>query len=153
MSKESSQVLRALKPADLERVVEIDRQVSGRARKKFFEKRLEAALADTGGFIAVATVTGGTLTGFAIARLQNGEFGIDRKIAVVDVIGVDPENQKGGQGTLLLDGITERAKKLGISELRTQVGWHDRGMLQFFASHDFLLAPSRVFERDASRTL
>jgi N-acetylglutamate synthase-like GNAT family acetyltransferase len=151
MSNETSPTLRALSPNDLERVVEIDRNITGRARKQFFEKRLETALADVKGFIAVATETDGALTGFAIARLQNGEFGMDRKIAVVDVIGVDPENRKGGQGTLLLDGITERAKKLGITEVRTQVGWQDRDLLQFFASHDFLLAPNQVLERQSSR--
>jgi len=152
MSNEVPQTLRALKPDDLERVVDIDSRITGRSRKKFFEKRLEAALANTGGFIAVATETGGSLTGFAIARLQDGEFGMDHKIAVLDVIGVDPEAQKGGQGTLLLDGIVVRAKKMAISEIRTQVNWLDRDLLQFFAEHDFLLAPSRVLERTASRS-
>jgi len=152
MSNELPQTLRALKPDDLERVVDIDSRITGRSRKKFFEKRLEAALANTSGFIAVATETDNALTGFAIARLQDGEFGVDHKIAVLDVIGVDPESQKGGQGTLLLDGIIVRAKKMGISEIRTQVNWVDRDLLQFFAGHDFLLASSRVLERTASRS-
>jgi len=153
MSNEAPQALRALKPDDLERVVDIDSRITGRSRKKFFEKRLEAALANTGGFIAVATETGGSLTGYAIARLQDGEFGMDHKIAVLDVIGVDPETQKAGQGTILLDGIVVRAKKMGISEIRTQINWLDRDLLQFFSRHDFLLAPSRVLERTASRGL
>jgi len=152
MSNELPQTLRALKPDDLERVVDIDSRITDRSRKKFFEKRLEAALANTSGFIAVATETDSALTGFAIARLQDGEFGVDHKIAVLDVIGVDPESQKGGQGTLLLDGIIVRAKKMGISEIRTQVNWVDRDLLQFFAGHDFLLASSRVLERTASRS-
>lgn len=33
-----------LTPADLDAVVEIDRAVSGRARRSFYEKRLAAAL-------------------------------------------------------------------------------------------------------------
>jgi len=153
MSNERTLTLRALKPGDLERVVDIDSRIMGRSRKRFFEKRLEAALANTSGFIAVAAETDGTLTGFAIARLQDGEFGMDHKIAVLDVIGVDPGSQQGGQGTLLLDGIVVRAKKMGISEIRTQVNWADQDLLQFFAGHDFLLAPSRVLERTASRSL
>jgi len=153
MNKESPQTLRALKPDDLERVVEIDSRITGRSRKKFFEKRLEAALANSDGFIAVATETNSTLTGVAIARLQNGEFGIDYKVAVLDVIGVDPEYQNSGQGVMLLDGITQRAKKMGISEIRTQVSWSDSELVQFFAGHEFVLAPNRVLERSASRNL
>jgi ribosomal protein S18 acetylase RimI-like enzyme len=150
MNERTSPTLRALKPADLERVVEIDTQNAGRSRRQFFKKRLEAALADVKGFIAVATEYNGQLTGFSIARIQHGEFGIDRKTAVLDVIGVDPGCQKGGQGSLLLDGITKQAKKLGISELRTQIDWQDKSLIGFFASHDFLLAPNRVLERAAS---
>ena len=153
MSTLASPQLRALKPDDLDRVVEIDGKNSGRPRKQFFKKRLEAALADIKGFIAVATECEGTLTGFAIARIQNGEFGIDRKIAVLDVIGVDPQSQQGGQGSMLLDGITRQAKKTGITEIRTQLAWQDKSLLGFFAAHDFLLAPHQVLERTATRAL
>ncbi|NQU55711.1 MAG: GNAT family N-acetyltransferase [Rhodospirillales bacterium] len=153
MSKEPSETLRALKPDDLERVVEIDCRITGRARKQFFEKRLQAALADTAGFITVATQSGNEITGFAIARLQNGEFGIERGIAVLDVIGVDPESQKHGQGTKLIDGIAAYAKKLGITEIRTQLDWHNKDLLGFFTSHDFLLAPNHVLERATTRHL
>jgi len=144
---------RSLRPADLERVVEIDAYYAGRSRKLFFKKRLEAALANTKGFIAVATETNTTLTGFAIARLQDGEFGIDRKVAVLDVIGVDPKSLNAGQGTMLLDHITEQAKLLGISEIRTQLDWHDQNLLGFFADQGFLLAPSQVLERAVTKSI
>jgi len=151
MSTDTTPTIRPLKPSDLDRVVDIDRQITGRGRKVFFEKRLEAALADTDGFIAVAAETDGTLSGFAIARLQNGEFGVDHRVAVIDVIGVDPDSQSHGQGKLLLDGLTVKAKKLGITELKTQVSWHDNDLIQFFANADFLLAPSQVLERPTAR--
>ena len=153
MSNKPSQTIRALKPNDLARVVEIDSRIGGRARKQFFEKRLEAALADTTGFIAVATESGGILNGYAIARLQEGQFGIERKVAVLDVIGVDPEVQKQGQGSMLMDGIAARARKLGIREIRTQLDWHDKGLIGFFASQDFQLTPNKVLERAVTRNL
>jgi len=140
--------LRPLKPEDLDRVVEIDARITGRSRRLFFEKRLQAALADPHGFIALAVEgAGAALTGYAIARLQNGEFGDDHRVAVLDVIGVDPDTQHSGAGTTLLEGISARLKKMNISELRTQVDWQDRDLTHFFAAAGFDLAFDQVLER------
>ncbi len=148
MNSEENIALRPLKPDDLDRVVEIDARIIGRSRRVFFEKRLAAALADPAGFVALAVAnSGGQLTGFAIARIQNGEFGIDHRIAVLDVIGVDPLAQHGGGGTALLDGITERLRKINITELRTQVEWQNRDLTHFFAAAGFDLAFDQVLER------
>lgn len=153
MSQQIPATLRPLKPADLERVVEIDRQASGRLRRVFFEKRLAAALANSAGFITMAAETDGVLSGFAIARLQNGEFGENSQIAILDVIGVEPSSQHAGLGHLLLDGITGDMRKRGITELRTQVDWNDRNILQFFSAAGFSLAPQHVLERATARNL
>ncbi len=153
MSNQSPGNLRSLEPADLEAVVEIDRRITGRSRHVFFERRLKAALADPAGFIVVAVETDGAFAGFAIARLQNGEFGDDRRVAILDVLGVDPDHQKGGIGSQLLDGIGQRMKKRDLHELRTQVDWHDRALIQFFARCGFALAPRQVLERATARRL
>lgn len=153
MSKQSFATVRPLKPEDLERVVELDRQTSGRSRRVFFEKRLEAALANSAGFITLAAEIDGVLSGFAIARLQNGEFGEDHQIAILDVIGVEPSSQHAGLGHLLLDAITEHMRKRNISELRTQVDWNDRKILQFFSAAGFSPAPQLVLERSTARNL
>ncbi len=145
--RQSSGVLRALRPADLDAVVEIDRRITGRSRRVFFERRLKAALADPTGFIVVAVDTADTCSGFAIARLQSGEFGDQRRVAVLDVIGVDPAHHGAGVGALLLEGITATMKRHGVGELRTQVDWHDRELIGFFAAAGFGMAPHQVLER------
>ncbi len=154
MSGKTTANTRPLKPEDLERVVEIDTQITGRSRRKFFEKSLEIALADTHGFIPLG-VDGSSddLIGFAIARIHNGEYGVDEKAAVLDVIGVDPDAQHGGVGQALLEGITEKLRKLGIGELRTQVDWQNQRMTNFFASAGFETAPEQVLERPVSRNI
>ncbi len=161
MGNQSSGVLRALRPADLNAVVEIDRRITGRSRRVFFERRLKAALADPAGFIVVAVeaedassgACTGACTGFAIARLQNGEFGDDRRAAVLDVIGVDPAHRGAGVGSLLLEGITAGMKRCDVGELRTQVDWRDQELIRFFAAAGFGLAPRQVLERATAREL
>jgi GNAT superfamily N-acetyltransferase len=154
MNAEAESHLRPLRPEDFEAVVDIDRRITGRSRRLFFQKRLEAALADSGGFIAVASEDAeGRLIGFSIARVQSGEFGDDRHVAIIDVIAVDPDNQKHGLGTLLLEEITRYARKRGIDELRTQVDWGEGGLIEFFGASGFVLAPSQVLERATARNL
>jgi ribosomal protein S18 acetylase RimI-like enzyme len=154
MSANTSTTIRPLNPDDLERVVEIDSRIMGRPRRKFFEKRLQAALADAHGFVALAlTDLSGALQGFAIARIQNGEYGDEKRAAVLDVIGVDPNARHDGGGHALLDGMTDVLKKLKIAELRTQVDWQDLGLTRFFASTGFQLAPEQILERPVSRNL
>ncbi len=153
MTNETTANIRPLQPDDLERVVEIDTRITGRSRRNFFEKRLEAALADARGFVAVALDGASGLTGFAIARLQSGEYGNDRQTAVLDVIGVDPDAWNQGCGQALLEAVSELLKNKGISQLRTQVDWSNQGMSRFFAAAGFSLAPEHVLERAAARTL
>jgi len=154
MGAKAESRLRPLKPEDFEAVVDIDRRITGRPRRLFFQKRLEAALADVGGFIAVASEDAkGRLIGFSIARVQSGEFGDDRHVAVIDVIAVDPDSRKHGQGALLLEEITRYARKRGIDELRTQVDWGEGGLIEFFGASGFVLAPSQVLERPTARNL
>ncbi|MBC8268526.1 MAG: GNAT family N-acetyltransferase [Rhodospirillaceae bacterium] len=154
MSGNTSSTIRPLRPDDLERVVGIDSRIMGRPRRKFFEKRLQAAIADAHGFVALAlTDPSGALKGFAIARIQNGEYGDEKRAAVLDVIGVDPDARHDGGGHALLNGMTDILKKLKISELRTQVDWQDLGLSRFFASTGFQLAPEQILERPVSRNL
>lgn len=152
MSSHEIAVPRPLRPEDLEPVVAIDANITGRTRRVFFEKRLQAALSNPHGFIAKAVDNlDGDLAGFAIARIQNGEFGDDHRVAVLDVIGVDPHDRHVGAGTVLLENISAELKKLNISEMRTQVDWEDSGLMHFFAAAGFELAFEQVLERAVGR--
>ncbi len=143
--------IRPLRPEDLDRVVEIDRQASGRSRGEFFAKRLQAALTHQGRFIALAADADDSLQGYAIARLQGGEFGEAGTAAVLDVIGVDDAHRHAGFGHHLIDGIEGYLSKREIGELRTQVDWQDRGIVGFFAAAGFQLSRHLVLERGAGR--
>lgn len=145
--------LRALKPEDLDRVVEIDRGITGRSRRGFFEKRLQASLADPDGFIVMAAEVGGTLSGFAIARFQDGEFGEELPFALLDAMGVDSDYQRQGVGKMLIEGIDRVTRKRGVHELRTQAEWTNNALMRFFARVGFSLAPHLVLERTPSLDL
>ena len=85
--------LRSLRRDDIERVCGIENRITGHSRKGFLEKRFAAAAESPDGFISCAAVRDGILSGYAIARIQEGEFGVQDAVAVLDVIGIDPDAQ------------------------------------------------------------
>ncbi|MEK9725737.1 MAG: GNAT family N-acetyltransferase [Rhodospirillaceae bacterium] len=142
---------RSLKPDDFDRVIAIDEQESGRARRQFFEKRLQAALAHPDRFIAVAVDRNGELAGYAIARLQGGEFGEADPGAVIEVIGVDAAARGHGIGHALLDGLNHHLRRRAVTARRTQIDWQARNLIGFFAGAGFAVSPDQVLESPVAR--
>ncbi len=138
---------RALVPADLERVIAIDRTSSGAARRRFFEKRFAAAKARPDDFVHIGIHSGDVLQGFAIARILRGEFGRDDAVAVLDAIGVAPTSQDRGIGQALMQELTEMLRRIGVRSLQSQANWTSHRLLQFFDSSGFTLAPRFALER------
>lgn len=142
--------LRSLHRDDVDRVCGIESRITGHSRKGFLEKRFAAAAESPDGFIACAAVRDGKLAGYAIARIQEGEFGAPGAVAALDVVGIDPDAQGRGIGKALLAEMERRMKDRGIETLRTQVDWGNPAMIRFFSSTGFRLAPAQVLERDTS---
>lgn len=140
--------LRSLHPDDLENVVSIDAEISGRSRRAFFEKRLEIALADPSSLITCAATVEGDLIGFCFVRVESGAFGIDEKVSVIDVISVAKSFRKGGVATLMMEELERRMAKHRIKQVRTQVDWGDAGLTGYFSSSGFRLLPSLVLTRN-----
>lgn len=132
---------------DLDAVVAIDKALSGTSRRGFFEKRLAAALNEPGDFVYVGLRDGKQLVGYALARLVDGEFGKPGARAALDAIGVDPEHQGKTAGHQLLTAVEEVLRHKGVSELTSQIEWANQGLLRFFASAGFALAPRIVLTR------
>ena len=142
--------LRSLRRDDIDRVCGIESRITGHSRKGFLEKRFAAEAESPDGFVTCAAVRDGKLAGYAIARIQEGEFGAQGAVAALDVVGIDPDAQGEGIGKALLAEMERRMKALGIGTLRTQVDWGSPAMIRFFSSTGFLLAPAQVLERDTS---
>lgn len=137
---------RPLTPDDLDAVVALDEQISGRSRRGYFEKRLAAALREPEAHIQVAIDNDG-LAGFALARVLEGEFGERERSALLEAMGVAPRRQGRGVGRALIDGLEQVMRGKGIPVLRTEAAWTDHAMLRFLDAAGFTLAPRQVIER------
>lgn len=145
--------VRALRPSDLDEVVNIDRAAMGRSRRLFFEKRLATVQADPDRYITLGAKIDDRLVGYGIAHLGRGEFGADFGTAVIEAIGVTPSCQRSGIGVMLVDAIENAATAKGGATLYSQVDFTNSRLLAFFARSGFSLAPRALLERDISMGL
>lgn len=138
--------LRPLTAQDLDTVVEIDAQITGRSRRAYFERRLQAALRAPTLHVQFAAEEDGVLEGHVLARRLEGEFGSAEPVLRLEVISVRPGEQGHGYGDALLGALETDARKRGVHELRTQAGWRDHAMLSFLDHAGFELGGNQVID-------
>ena len=149
----SNESTRSIDAGDLERVIAIDRAHTGHSRRRFFEKRFATAAAHHDDFVQIGLTRGGSLRGFAIARLSRGEFGREDVLAVLDVVGVELESQDRGVGQTLIELLIEILRQKGVRSIHSQASWANHDLLRFFDSAGFQLCPRVVLERSVTEAL
>jgi ribosomal protein S18 acetylase RimI-like enzyme len=141
-------VVRNLRPADLEAVIALDSKNSGRRRDEYFRVKLQQNLAETGIKVSLAAEVDGAFAGFLLARVYYGEFGQTEPVAVLDTIDVHPAFRGRGVGSALLDQLRVNLFGLGVTSLRTEVGWDDLALIGFFQHEGFLPAARLCLDLD-----
>src|SRR5450631_3970188 len=143
--------IRRLTPADLDRVVDIDREISGRSRRGFFESRLAASRIEPAAFISLAYIENGRVEGHAHAHMLDGEFGVRKPVAVLDAIGTSPSVRGHGGARTLVKELQLAARASGAYALRTQALWSNESMMHFLAAAGFSLGTGIVLDRPCSK--
>jgi len=143
--------LRPFLASDLERVSGIESRIAGHARKGFLESRLSLAASAPEDFLSCVAVDGETPVGYGFLRLAGDDDGSDERVAVLDILGVDPEFRGTGIGKALISELEKRLHERGVRTLKTEVDWTNPEMVRFFSSVGFLVAPGRIHERRTAR--
>jgi len=146
IATKSEVTIRALARHDLDAVVTIDAETSGRPRRAYFERRLAVALKQPELHVQLAAVDDGEPIGCILARRTLGEFGRTRPGLRIEVIGVRADRKGEGIGARLLDALHRYAARHGIAELRTAARWDDHRMVGWLDGMGFALAPDRIVE-------
>jgi ribosomal protein S18 acetylase RimI-like enzyme len=134
-------LVRTMQEGDLDAVVAIDAQASGRRRPQYFELMLERALKQSKLQISLAAEWEGQVAGFLIGSLYYGEFGVVEPSASIDAVSVDPRFRGRHVARALMRQLRLNLGALRISTLRTEVMWDDFDLLAFFRHEGFV--PSR----------
>ena len=148
--KKTRPKVRPLTASDLQQVVNIDAKITGHPRPGFFEKRLAAAVAEPENFVYIGCEMDANLKGHLLARLQQGEYGVNKPIAVMDAIGVDPDCMGEGIGRAMMEAFEAILRHKNVPEFQTQTEWNNLPLIRFFSAYGFKLAPRQILEREVS---
>ena len=129
--------VRTLAARDLEWVVAIDREHSGRWREAYYRLKLAESETDTGIRISLAALVAGQPAGFLMGRLYYGEFGVPEPVMLLDSIGVSRGFARQHVGRALLEQLRMNLRALGIAKVQTQVDWDQLELLGFFQRMGF----------------
>jgi GNAT superfamily N-acetyltransferase len=140
--------VRELRPTDLDWVVRIDKEHSGRARSEYYRLKLAETRADTGVRISLAALVKGEPAGFMMGRLYYGEFGSPEPVAILDSVGVAGAQAGKHVGHALMYRFVGNLRALGIERIETQVAWDQFDLLRFFQREGFRPAARICLELD-----
>ncbi len=143
--------VRNLKAEDLDWVVRIDSQHSGKQRKEFYKVKLAEVAKDTGVRISLAAYVKGEPAGFLMGRLYYGEFGQPEPVAILDSMGVSTAFTGQKVGAALMRQLEMNLSGLGIERLQTQVEWDQVELLKFFQRAGFKPAARLCLEKPVKR--
>ena len=119
----------------LDEVIALDEKITGKNHEKYFDKHF---LGITGpNELMFGVFEDSILLGFLIATQRQIAFGQHEEIAYLEMIEVNPENQKQGVGTILLKEFQKRIKNLNINKTITLVDWKETSLLKFFNNQGF----------------
>ncbi len=138
--------VRRLSPKDLAAVTAIDATLGGRTRPAYHERRLQAAQRAPDRYAQFAIEDRGTVLGYVLGRVLEGEFGRSAPAMRLEVIGVKAEAQGQGAGHALHRALADDAKKRGLREMRTGADWRDHSMMRFLDRAGYQLARSHVID-------
>ncbi len=133
--------VRTLKPEDLGSIVLIDQHITGRGRRPYYEKKIKAAVEESGVRISLVAELDGVVAGFLMGSVHYGEFGATEPVAVLDTLGVDPGFRKQHVGQALIRQYLVNLRGLGVERVETMVDWVQGDLLGFLRSNGFAPAP------------
>lgn len=129
--------VRSMREVDLPEIVQLDCKLTGGNRAAFYRRKAQEMLKDSGIRVSLVAEQGGVVVGFAMVRLDYGEFGRIEPSAVLDTISVSPDYADAGVGTALLSQLQANLAGLQVNSIQTQVPWNNNSLLKFLDSNGF----------------
>jgi ribosomal protein S18 acetylase RimI-like enzyme len=128
-----------LRLADLNAVVRLDAQLTGRRKPAYWKARFREFVAPgrSASRVGLAARDGTRLSGYLLGDVRAFEFG-SAACGWIFAMGVDPAQAHHGIGSALVAEAGRRFSRAGVTTVRTMVRRNDVSMLSFFRSNGFV---------------
>lgn len=141
--------IRPVSEHDLEDIIRIDEQISGKRRANHWESRITYVIRrDPDG--SLVAENDGRVVGFIIADVRGEEFGFSQTTGWVEVLAVHPDYQRKEVAKSLVEHVMKRFRTVGVSDVRTLVGDNHADLKTFFESVGFAAEPVVVYHKKVS---
>jgi len=127
--------LRRLEARDVTEISQILKAITEKQGTKDYQRAVEEEVKRDDRVSFVAEVNG-KVVGFIITYILYGAFGVE-KSAWIGLFGVDPKYMGRGVGERMAHQVFDSAKKMGIKNIFSSVGWDSTDLLSFFKSLGF----------------
>jgi len=127
--------IRNLSRQDIESVVKIDEQITGRPHEAYWTGKISKYLSSEPG-ACLAAESGGKVVGFILGDIRGWEYAIP-VCGWLDILGVDIEYQGMGVGKMLIDALFAYFKSSGIENVVTMVNWNEEDLIDYFRANGF----------------
>lgn len=134
-------VVRALREGDLDALARIDERITGADRRDYLGRKVDEALHESSIEVSQVVEDDRFPVGFAMARVDTGDFGHVSAVAALDTIGVDPRFARKGFATALLAQMIDNLAALRVERLETEVAPDAFALQRFLLRSGF--APSQ----------
>jgi ribosomal protein S18 acetylase RimI-like enzyme len=114
-------LVRNLRDGDLEALARIDERITNADRGEYLRRKVDEVLHESAIEVSLVTEDDGFPVGFAMARVDFGDFGHVGASASLDTIGVDPRFARKGFATALLVQMIDNLAALHVERLETEV--------------------------------
>jgi len=139
--------VRSMAAGDLDALVTIDRRITGRNRRAYYERKLAETLDENGVRVSLVAEQDGHPVGFIMARVDFGEFGRAEPEAVIDTIGVEPAATHHDVGTAMMSQLMVNLMALKVERVRTEVIWNNYPVTSFLEHCGFRPAQRLALKR------
>ena len=140
--------IRKLEKEDLSSIVDIEERVTGVARKKYWEKRIEISEAIRPHWASLVAELENRVVGFIFGRAGELEFGLPGTVAWIEIIGVDPAFRNQGIARQMVESFAASAEDHGINTIFTLVDHAQPEMDQFFTRLGFARGKMLHFQKE-----
>jgi ribosomal protein S18 acetylase RimI-like enzyme len=129
--------IRPMTGGDLEAVVAIDEKVLGERRSDYWRRKIKTPERQQSEVSGLVAEWEGRIVGFILGELSGREFRTPGTIGWIDTIGIDPDYQRKGLASFLLEEMIRNFREQGVETVHTLVNWSSWDLLQFYKKAGF----------------
>ena len=139
--------VRLMTADDARTIANIDKAITGEDRSEYLQSAMKEALDESAIRVSLVAETDGFVSGFIMARMDFGDFGQTEPYAVIDTIGVAPNQGHQGIASALISQLLMNLSGLQVDHVRTEISRENFDLLAFLYGHGFGPSDQLALER------